>query len=154
MQKITIQIFCKILFEYDLVEYKELDDIVSLSKNVTDILTRKAFSIFLISPFLYRFTSLATEETEVLKKLMNFKNRMLKEKTDSSKESLKSKIDSTSQNLDDKSSTLTLIEILLKNFKNTMNEKTKIWSGFDMEEIRAQLDTFIIAGIDELTLSL
>lgn len=149
MQKITIQVFCKILFEYDLVEFKELDDVVALSRNVTDILTRKAFSIFIISPFLYRFTTLATEETAVLKRLMDFKNRMLKEKIDSSKESLKSKLHT--KNLDEKASTLTLIEILLKNFKNTMNEKTKVWSGFEMEEIRAQLDTFIIAGFDTVS---
>ena len=144
MKRVTIQIFSRALFEYDLDEMNELDYIVELNQDVTSVLTRKAFSIFLVNPFIYRFTSLATEETNMLKKIIDFEDRLLKRKTDESIKSLKSKL--LNQELDDKKSNLTLIEILLKNFKNKIKDKTIQWSGFDMAEIQSHLAVFIIAG--------
>ena len=79
---------------------------------------------------------------------MLFKNRMLNAKNDQLQNGVKSKLESKTEHLHGRASSLTLIEILLQNFKNKLNESRKQWSGFDMVEIRAQLDTFIIAVID------
>lgn len=146
MKKISILIYSKLLFEYDLED--DIDSAVRLSDSVTDIMTRKAFSIYIFSPFLYRFTSLATEEIQMLKNLMNFKNRMLNAKG-VPQDSLKSKLDSQNPDLlGRKTKNLTLIELLLTNLKNKVKEKTAHWEGFDMDEVRSQLDTFIVAGFD------
>ena len=138
-------IFCKLLFEYNLED--EIESAIRLTDRTTDILTRKAFSIFLFSPFLYRFTSLATEEIKMLKELMHFKNRMLNAKG-ISQETLKSKLESRNPNLLGKANNLTLIELLLTNLKSKIKEKTAQFEGFDMDEVRSQLDTFIVAGFD------
>lgn len=151
MKKFTLTIFCKLLFEYDVDD--EIEEVVRLASKTTDILVRKSFGIFLVSPALYRFTSLATEEAQMLKDLMIFKNKMLSAKTESSKQNLIKKLE-TQNDPDGKSNSLTLIEILLKNFKNTIKEKSAQWSGFEMEEIRAQLDVFIVAGLDTLSVAL
>ena len=152
MRKLTLLTSCKLLFEYDIDD--EIEEMTKLASTATDILSRKGLSIFLLSPTLYRFTSLATEESKAFKDMMYFKNKMLNAKIESSKQSLKSKLESQNDELDGKSSNLTLIEILLKNFKNTITKKTAQWSGFDMDEIRVQLDTFIVAGLDTLSTGL
>ena len=150
MQKFTLLAMCKILFEYDIDE--NIEETFKLPSLATDILARKGTSIFMLSPTLYRFTSLAAEESKTFKDMMCFKNKMLNAKIDSSRQSLKSKLDSQNDELDGKSSNLTLIEILLKNFnKNTIKEKTAEWRGFDMDEIRVHLDIFIVAGVDTLS---
>ena len=138
-------IFCKLLFEYNLED--EIESAIQLTDRTTEILTRKAFSIFIFSPFLYRFTSLASEEIRMLKELMNFKNRMLNAKG-VVQDTLKSKLESQHQDLLGKANNLTLIELLLTNLKNKIKEKTAQWQGFDMDEVRSQLDTFIVAGFD------
>lgn len=138
-------IFCKLLFEYNLED--EIESAIQLADSTTDILTRKAFSLFIFSPFLYRFTGLATEEISMLKELMRFKNRMLNAKG-VQQETLKGKLESQNQDLLGKANNLTLIELLLTNLKNKIKEKVGQFDGFDMEEVRAQLDTFIVAGFD------
>ena len=135
MKKLSILIYSKLLFDYNLED--EIDRAVLLSDKMTEIMARKSFSVFTFSPFLYRFTSLASEENRVLKELMSFKNRMLN--------AFKSKLDSP--NLLGKNN-LTLIEQLLTNVENRVKEKTTEWEGFDMDELRSQLDTFIVAGFD------
>lgn len=144
MKKLSMLIISKLLFEYDLTD--EIETAVKLTDRSTEILTRKAFSIFLISPFLYRFTSLCTEENKMLKEMMHFKNRMLNAKLNQ-QEDLKKKLNSQELELNRKAN-LSLIEILLINLKNVINDKIKSFSGFDIDEVRAQLDTFIIAGFD------
>ena len=154
MKKLSMLIFCKLLFEYNLED--EVDSAIKLTDRVTDALTRKAFSVYVFSPFLYRFTSLASEETQIFKELMNFKNRMLKAKG-VSENALKSKLDAQNQDLLGKANNLTLIELLLTNLKDKIKEKTSHgpqWEGFDMDEVRAQLDTFIVAGFDTESVAL
>ena len=150
MKKLAMLIFCKLLFEYDLED--EVDSAIKVTDCATDILTRKAFSVYAFSPFLYRFTGLASEEIRALKDLMSFKNRMLKAKG-VSEDALKSKLDQN-QNLLGKANNLTLIELLLTNLKGKIKEKTAQWEGFDMDEVRAQLDTFIVAGFDTQSVAL
>ena len=152
MKKFTLLVNCKLLFDYDIDNENEAEKIVKMASSTSKTISDKGVSIFQISPFLYRFTGLATKESKLLKDLMKFKNKMLNAKIESSRQSLKSKLEHN--DLDGKSNNLTLIEILLKNFKNTVKPKTADWSGFDMDEIRAQLDTFIIAGLDTLSTAL
>ena len=147
MKKFTLLICCKLLFEYDIDD--EIEEMCKLVSLTTKILFKKGISIFSLSPALYRFTRLAAEESKMLKGLMTFKNKMLNAKTESSKQSLKSKLETRSDHLNGKSSNFTLIEILLKNFKkNTTNENSAQCPALDMKEIKAQLDTFIVAGLD------
>lgn len=146
MQKISIFILFKLLFEYDLED--EIDHIMRLAYKTSEFLARKSLSIFMISPFLYRFTSLAAEEIELMKDLMDFKNKIINSKTNL-QQTLKSKLEPQNQSLLGKKNNLTLLEILLINSKNVIkDQKDDKFSGFDMQEVRAQLDTFIIAGID------
>ena len=147
MRKFALLTNCKILFEYDIDD--DIEEMVKLANSTVDIATRKGTSIFVLSPALYQFTSIAAEESKTFKGMVHFKNKMLNAKIDSSRQSLKSKLDSQNDELDGKSSNLTLIEILLKNFnKNIIKEKTAEWSGFDMDEIGVQIDTFILTGVD------
>ena len=149
MKKLTMFTLCKLLFQYDLEH--EVDSAIQVTERVTNIWTRKAFSVFVFSPFLYRFTSLASEETRAFKELMNFKNRMLK---GVSQDTLKKKLEHQNEDQLGKGNNLTLIELLLKNLKNNIKEKTLHWEGFDMDEVRAQLDTFIVEGFDTLSSAL
>ena len=139
-------IFVKMMFEYDNLA-DEIDAAIKLTDSTTDILTRKALSIYVFSPFLYRFTSLATEEINMLKELMRFKNRMLNAK-ELTEDALKSKLDSQKHDLLSKANNLSLIELLLTNLKNKIKEKMGSFDGFDMDEVRSQMDTFIVAGFD------
>lgn len=148
MKKVSLAFFCKFLFEYDISDV--VDETVQLVNDITSGLVTKAFSVFLISPFLYQFTSMASRERFFLKELMKFKNQMLNAKTDASRESLKTKLETRKNGLNSEPTNLTLIEILLKNFKNTINEKTDAWSGFEMDEIRSQLG--MISILDHLYL--
>ena len=148
MRKLSLSVLSKLLFEYDFGN--EIKQVVELASLMLDIVNRKGLSIFLLSPALYRFTSLAAEESKTFKGIMKFKNKMLNAKAESSRKSLTSKL----ENENNKSSNLSLIEILLKNFKKNTIKKTAEWSGFDMNEILAQLDTFIIAGLDTTSVAL
>ena len=147
MKKFTLLTNCKLLFEYDIGD--DVDEICDLISLGTKVLFKKGVSVFVLSPALYRFTRLANEEGKMMKGLMDFKNKMLKEKTESSKQSLKAKLEAQNDGLNGKSGNLNLIEILLKNFKKHMiKEKTAQFHGFDKDELRAQLDTLLVAGLD------
>ena len=153
MQKLSLLAICKLLFEYDIDD--NIEEMVKLVSSAFDMITRKGVSIFVLGPALYQFTSIAAEESKLFKNMMYFKNKMLNAKIESSRQNLKSKLENQNDELDGKSNNLTLIEILLKNFKkNTIKENTTQWSGFDMDEIRVQLDSFIAAGLDTLSTGL
>ena len=51
MQKINIQIFSRVMFDYNLNEMNELDHMVELNKNVTNILTKKTTSVSFVGQF-------------------------------------------------------------------------------------------------------
>ena len=120
MQKLSLLAICKLLFEYDIDD--NIEEMVKLVSSAFDMITRKGVSIFVLGPALYQFTSIAAEESKLFKNMMYFKNKMLNAKIESSRQNLKSKLENQNDELDGKSNNLTLIEILLKNFKKKYNK--------------------------------